>query len=97
MSKLKNKDSWLWVVIQNPDRNTQYLGQRDEEKNISFIPAFLTKDIAQNCLMHLVKEKGQKYEAQAVLEDELVKHVSDSDCVIYIMDEDGIVIRKIVP
>ena len=41
------KDTWLWIIIQDPGGNEMFLGQHDEKKDISFIPAFYEKDDAQ--------------------------------------------------
>jgi len=34
------KDTWLWVVVQDPGGNEMFLGQYDKKNDISFIPAF---------------------------------------------------------
>ena len=44
MSKTIQEDQWVWVVVQDPEGNEQFLGQRDETEDISFIPTFLKKD-----------------------------------------------------
>ena len=43
------KDEWVWVVLQDPGENEQFLGQYDEEKKTSFIPTFLKKEEALQC------------------------------------------------
>ena len=50
VSKLIKDDQWVWVVIQNPGGNEQFLGQKDEDKGISFIPTFLEKEEAEQGL-----------------------------------------------
>jgi hypothetical protein len=59
-------DTWVWVVVQDPGGDEQFLGQLDEEKNISFIPAFYQKEDAQQCFVQMHREKGRKYEIQAI-------------------------------
>ena len=43
MSKEIKSDTWIWVIIQDPGANEQFLGQLDEDKKESFIPAFYQK------------------------------------------------------
>ena len=64
MSSIVKADQWLWVVVQDPEWNEQFLGQRDESKGISFIPVFLEKDDAVQCLgsvWHGKKERNTKF------------------------------------
>ena len=55
--KLKD-DAWIWVIVQNPGSDEQFLGQYDDKKDLSFIPAFHEKDIALQCIGRLITEKG---------------------------------------
>jgi len=95
MSKLIKKNQWVWVIVQDPGGNEQFLGQRDEERDISFIPVFLEKDDAWQCLTTFVLEKGFKYEAQAILFEELVRHAGDNGFMIFILNSSGEIIEKI--
>jgi hypothetical protein len=97
MSKINDENPWLWVVIQNPGENEQFLGQRDEEKDIAFIPAFMERDIALQCLRQLAHEPGQKYEVQAIHYKQLSTQVAESGFLIFILNEEGTVIDKIEP
>ena len=47
MNKEIRADTWIWVVIQDPGAKEQFLGQLDEDKSESFIPAFYQKEDAQ--------------------------------------------------
>jgi len=51
-------DRWVWVVVQDPGDNEQFLGQRDEAKGISFIPVWLEKDAALDGLRLLARDRG---------------------------------------
>jgi len=103
MSKLLKDDlkddQWVWVVIQNPGGNEQFLGQQDEEKGISFIPTFLGKEEAEQGLMLMAREAGRKYEVQAILfEDlfeDLCQRASESGLVIFVVNAKGEVLEKI--
>ncbi len=60
MANSVKDDTWVWVVIQDPGGDEQFLGQLDEESNISFIPAFFKKEDAEQCFLQLHRQKGQK-------------------------------------
>ena len=63
--------TWIWVVVQNPGGDEQFLGQHDDKKDVAFIPAFYEKGDAQQAIGQLITERGKKYEAQAILFEEL--------------------------
>ena len=95
MSQLIQGNPWVYAIVQDPGGNEQFLGQTDEEMNISFIPIFLDKDAAGQCLPFLVREKGLKYEAQAILYEDLVDYASKNGFVIFILDGAGKILEKI--
>src|SRR5210317_1382909 len=71
MKNEKQEDRWVWVVVQNPGDQEQFLGQYDKQEDISFIPTFNSKEDAQQCFMNMARQKGSKYEVQAILYEEL--------------------------
>ena len=97
MKKELKPDTWVWVVVQNPGPQEQFLGQEYQDQNVSFIPAFLNKEDAQQCLVQMTTQKGDKYEAQAVLYNELVKTAAKHDFMIFILNSDGEILEKIKP
>ena len=97
MSKEIKSDTWIWVIIQDPRANEQFLGQLDEDKKESFIPAFYQKEDAQQCLIQLKTEKGRKYEVQAICYDELAKAAAKNDFLIFMLKGDGEIHKKIIP
>ena len=62
MSKLILENPWVWVVVLDPGGNEEFLGQHYKEEDISFIPTFLKKEEALECLDHLTRDKEKKYE-----------------------------------
>ena len=86
MSKLTKDGQWVWVVIHGPEGNEQLLGQQDEEKNVSFIPVFLEKEEALMSLNLLAREKGRKYEVQAILYENLVARATEKGFMIFILN-----------
>ena len=90
-------DTWIWVVVQDPGGDEQFLGQLDEEHNISFIPAFFQKEDAEQCFLQLQRQKGIKYEIQAIFFDELSKDASKNGFLIFILNAEGEILEKIQP
>lgn len=97
MKKKLAPDSWIWVVVQNPGPNEQFLGQYDRDQDISFIPAFFEKEDAQQCLIHMATQKGDKYEVQAIFFGELTKDASQNGFMIFMLNADGKILEKIRP
>jgi hypothetical protein len=97
MKNVQGEDQWVWVVVQDPGGKEQFLGQQDQQENISFIPAFHTKEEAQQCFMSLARRKGRKYEVQAILHEELLKDAAADGFMIFLLNENGDVLEKIKP
>jgi hypothetical protein len=89
--------SWVYVLVQNPGADDQIVGQIDPEHNISFIPMFLDKDAALQGVIHMAKEKGRKYEIQAIIFEDLEKYANQGQSILFVVDGDGKVIDKRAP
>ncbi|MEE4242339.1 MAG: hypothetical protein V2I36_12800 [Desulfopila sp.] len=87
---------WVYVVVCNPDRKPTFLGLHDNDKEIDFIPVFETKEAANDCFLSLPREKGIKYEIQAVHVDELHEDARKNGFVIAMVDSNGNVVEKIL-
>ena len=90
-------DTWIWVVVQASGGAEQFLGQLDEENNISFIPAFYQKEDAEQCFLQLQRQKGLKYEIQAIFFDQLSKDASKNGFMIFMLNAEGEILEKIQP
>ena len=90
-------DTWIWVVVQNPGANEEFLGQAYEDQNVSFIPAFFEKEDAQQCLVHMTTNKGDKYEVQAALFSELIQAAAKNDFMVFMLNTKGEILEKIKP
>lgn len=97
MNNLIKPDTWIWVIVQDPGGNEQFLGQHEPETRISFIPAFFEKDEAQQCLSRMSLQKGKKYEVQAIFFDELAKDAANNGFMIFILSAEGEILEKIQP
>jgi hypothetical protein len=64
---------------------------------VSFIPLFLEKDAAGQCLPFLAREKGLKYEIQAILYEDLMEYVRKHHFMIFILDGAGKILERISP
>jgi hypothetical protein len=90
-----NAETWLYVVIQKKGNNEQIVGQTDAEADVSFIPAFKSKEEAQQAMFHLHLEKKSKYEAQAIIYEDLARHARDGGFIIFVLDDEGKVIERL--
>jgi hypothetical protein len=97
MSTQIHKHQWIYVVVQDPETNPQYLGQHDDEINISFIPIFIEKEDALMCLNLMARDKKKTHEVQAVIYEELTEHASTGGFHLYVLNKSGEVIEKINP
>jgi hypothetical protein len=94
---MKYQNRWIWAVVQDPGGKEQFLGQRDPEKGIAFIPAFLEKALAYQCLNQLARDKTLKYEPQAVLFEEIRNHAHGNAMALLILDGEGNLVDGFYP
>jgi hypothetical protein len=88
---------WVYVIVQNPNSNDQIVGQLDAENEISFIPMFLDKESATQGILHMAKEKGKKYEIQAIIFEDLERYAAESQFLLFVLNDEGEVIDKRAP
>lgn len=88
-------NTWLYVVIQKIGQMDRIVGQTDTESEIAFIPAFLNKETAQQAMLHLHLEKKSKYEAQAIIYEDLARYAIEDGFVIFVLGEDGKVLERL--
>ncbi len=93
MTEKQNNEGWVYVVVCDPDRDETFLGLYDKEKGVQYIPVFENKDAANECFLTLPREKGRKYEIQAIHLDELKEDASENDFIIAMVDKEGNVIK----
>ena len=97
MSKRIEDHQWVYVVVQDPGKDEQYLGQYESQSDTSFIPVFIEKEHALMCMNLLVKDKGKKYEVQAVMYEELAGHAKEGGFMLYVLNNEGAIEKKISP
>jgi hypothetical protein len=92
----KNSD-WVYVAVENPGGREAYVAYKDEASGISYIPVFYKKEAAQSCFINLPRERGKKYEIQAVMFDLLARDAAANTFLIFMLDVEGRVLLKIDP
>jgi len=90
-------DQWVWVVVQDPGGNEQFLGQQDDVKGISFIPVWLEKDAAIEGLKLLSRDPGSKFEVQAIQYETLAPKAAEAGYRLFVLDASGKVLEQITP
>ena len=97
MSTLFQGNPWVWVVVQDPGGDEQFLGQHHEEKDESFIPMFLEKEDASQCLNHLMRDESKKYEVQAIQYEHLARDAAEHGFRLFLLNSAGEILEKITP
>ena len=85
--------TWVYVVVEDPEKAETILGQEDAESRISFIPFFLDRDSAQQCYPDLTRNRGKKYEAQAILFEDLCRYATDGGFQLFVLDAEGRILK----
>ena len=93
MTEDKNAENWVYVFICKSDNEENYLGLYNKEQDVNFIPAFQTKDDANDCFLNIPREKGKRYEVQAVHIEELHENASNNNFVVALVDKEGRIIK----
>lgn len=87
----------VWVVVQTRDSAEQFVGQHHVDLDVMFIPFFREKEEAQDGLSMLKREKGCRYEVQAVRFRELARDAARHGFLLFLSDAEGQVQEKIDP
>jgi len=89
MAESEKIEGWVYVFVCDPEKDESFLGLYNAEKDIHFIPAFRSKEEANDCFLNLPREKGKKYELQAVHLDELTAAAEKNNFLVAMVDSDG--------
>lgn len=94
MAKNEHITGWVYVFVCEPEKKDEsFFGLYDADQGIHFIPAFRSKEEANDCFLNLPREKGKKYELQAIHIEELHEAAAKNDYVVAMIDQDGKLIR----
>jgi len=89
MNNNSGQTEWVWVFIIDPGANEQILGQYDEKQDVSYIPVFGSKEIALLCLNLLTKKADKKYEATAIMLEDLAEQARAGNFMLCFLDGEG--------
>ena len=87
----------VWVVVQTVDGVEQFVGQHNADQEILFIPFFQEKEEAQYGLTMMRREKGRRYEVQAIRFRELARDAARQGFLLFRTDGEGQILDKIDP
>lgn len=90
MTQSNSEPEWVYVIIQEPGSNEALLGQYDEENEVSFIPAFETKEGAEGCLPMIHRDSKLTYEIQAIEYDDVKVQAEKNGFTVYLLDQNGV-------
>ncbi|MBI9088175.1 MAG: hypothetical protein JEZ12_03055 [Desulfobacterium sp.] len=90
-------DKWIYIVVQNPGTGgEQFMGFKAPDSGEEFIPAFTSKEEAQQCFLIMPKDMmANKYEIQAILKDDLVTTAKGNGFEVYLMDHKSCIKGKL--
>lgn len=97
MSLSLEDNPMVWVIVQTMDGVEQFVGQHNPDLDILYIPFFNEKEDAQQGLGMLKRQKGSRYEAQALRLRELARDAARNGFLLFHTDADGQVLDKIDP
>ncbi len=88
------RDKWVYVFVCDPGKDESFLGLYNGAKDVNFIPAFQSKEDANDCFLTLPREKKKKYELQAVHIEELQEMAIKSGFAVALVDSEGNVLAE---
>ena len=93
MAENEKITGWVYVFVCDPEKDESFFGLYDAEQDIHFIPAFRTKEEANDCFLSLPREKGRKYELQAIHIEELHEAAAQNHYTVAMIDQDGKLVK----
>lgn len=93
MSENENAEGWVYVFVCEPGGQETFLGLYNKEKDINFIPAFRSREEANDCYLDIPREKGKKYELQAIHIEELNETAEENGFLVALVDGNGKIVK----
>ena len=94
MADTEKVEGWVYVFVCDPGESESFLGLYNSEKDVHFIPAFRSKEEANDCFLNLPREKGKKYELQAVHLEELHTDARKNNFIVTLVDQEGKIVSE---
>jgi len=85
---------WVYVFVCEPGSDESFLGLYNEGEDLNLIPTFRSKEDANDCFLSLPRERGKKYELQAVHIDELNEQAAENGFIVAMVDSEGKIIKN---
>ncbi len=85
---------WVYVFVCDPGSDESFLGLYNEGEGLNLIPTFRSKEDANDCFLLLPREKGKKYELQAIHIEELQEAAVENDFLVTMVDSEGKIIKN---
>jgi len=85
---------WVYVFVCDPGKEESFLGLYDSVKDVNFVPIFRNKDEANDCFLNLPRQKGKKYELQAIHIEELQEAASENGFTVALVDSEGRLVQQ---
>ena len=95
MTQRTDDVGWLWVVIQVQGEEEQLVGQHLEGEETPFIPAFRSRDEAENARSLLALAPEGTFEVQAMQRDELVGLAVGNGFLLRLLTETGEILEEL--
>lgn len=91
------KKQWIYVVVQDPGTSSEELmGFASQAIDAPFIPAFESKEEAQQCFLIMPKDLlKKKYEIQAIIREDLIDQAKAGGYKIFLMDEKSAIKKEL--
>ena len=90
---IKDEKKWVYVFVCDPGSDESFLGLFNEAEEQNFIPTFFSKEDANDCFLTLPREKGKKYELQAIHIEELQEAAEENGFFVAMVDSDGKIVK----
>jgi hypothetical protein len=93
----QEKSEWFFCIVQDPGAaQGQLMGFKDDKTKIEFIPAFKSKEEAQQCFLLMPKDvMNLKYEVQAIIKEDIFFQTKKTGHKIFLMDDKGQIIKEL--
>ena len=89
-------ENWYYVIVQDPGTSNEQFVGFSEETHEKFLPAFKSKQEAENCFTLMPKDVfTKKYDSQAVIEEDLLQAAAENGHKIYLLDEKGCILKPL--
>ena len=97
MSFVPEENPMVWVAVQTLEGVEQYVGQHIPDQDIMFITFFQEKEDAQYGLTLMPRQKGGRYEIQAIRFRELARDAAQQGFLLFRINGEGQILDKIDP